>query len=276
MKNWSFCVLFVLFSLQFFNSKHAVAVFHGMGGSCSDTMMKEFIKIIKRHVKGPVKCIQLTPTPLDSIFFDFNLQAKTACDKISSDNNFDDQISIIGLSMGGIYARSVVEQCDKITGQIVNYISLSSPQLGLTTIPKEFGPDNPILSEFYRSMSKQDAREQLELKFEIFNVLINTLNNNYTGIINKTYKSNFSKLKRVLLIRNKEDQIVDEYTSWFGFKMKKKKIIPPTSLLYTSDLIGLKHLHKHRRISLKEWEGEHVDFTQDEIVRDIIPILKGY
>jgi len=72
---------------------------------------------------------------MSSIFRSIEKQAIGACDSIKANPNLKGNISVVGFSQGALLGRYIVESCD-FEGQVVNYISVGGPQMGVAKVPR--------------------------------------------------------------------------------------------------------------------------------------------
>ena len=90
-----------------------VVVLHGLNGDCPQ--IAGWVSRIEMEIgsQAVVKCIEIGDGKTTSIFERMDWQVKTVCHKIHNDPDFSGkEISIVGISQGGLIARSVVEQCE--------------------------------------------------------------------------------------------------------------------------------------------------------------------
>ena len=93
IKTILFSILF-LFALK---AKYPVAVFHGMGDSCSFSGMQSFSTYLSTKLQTYVECIEIGDGSIDSIAMKFSTQAEQACASIQNNSNFKGKtISVVG------------------------------------------------------------------------------------------------------------------------------------------------------------------------------------
>ena len=81
--------------------------------------------------RAVVKCIAIGDGNTTSIFERMPWQVSTMCHKIQNDPDFaGKEMSIIGISQGGLIARSVVEQCEGL--KIHTLFTYGSPHMGVS------------------------------------------------------------------------------------------------------------------------------------------------
>ena len=78
-----------------------------------------------------VKCIEIGDGETTSIFERMTWQADTVCRKLHADPDFSGkEFNLVGISQGGLIARTVVETCDNLT--IHTLFTFGSPHQGVT------------------------------------------------------------------------------------------------------------------------------------------------
>jgi palmitoyl-protein thioesterase len=136
-----------------------IVLMHGMGDTCcNDLSLGALSKIISENVEKKNKIISIkfgSGTTLSDFISGFYGDAfdlvNQACEQISEAMRDDMEISILGFSQGGVFARAVVETCAKIT--VKKLITFGSPHSGVWHIP---GCDKNAKSTFC-SLSQKAA-----------------------------------------------------------------------------------------------------------------------
>jgi palmitoyl-protein thioesterase len=92
-----------------------------------------------------VKCVEIGNGKTSSLFELIEAQVKTACRKLRNDPDFaGKKINIVGISQGGLIARSLVETCDL---DVETLFTFGGPHQGVsdTTIPiKQWWISTPL------------------------------------------------------------------------------------------------------------------------------------
>ena len=109
------------------------AIFHGMGDACRHRGMKNFTKELGDGTGAYSACVE-SAAGMTSIMENFEEQAKLACDAINKDEHFSGEFNVVGLSQGGLLARSIATQC-KMKGKVRNLLSIGGPNMGVDAIP---------------------------------------------------------------------------------------------------------------------------------------------
>lgn len=102
--------------------------------------------------------------------------------------------------------------------------------------------------------------------------------NNEKATKNPTYRDNFITLNNLVLVLFTEDTMIQPRISqWFGFYRdgQDKEVIPMQETdIYKEDWIGLRKLDQEKRIKFLECHGDHLKFTDQWFVDNIIPFLR--
>ena len=101
---------------------------------------------------------------------------------------------------------------------------------------------------------------------------------NQERTVNQTYKTNLQKIRNLVLVKFLRDTMVTPRESeHFGFYAVNdtSRIIPlRESALYQQDLLGLKAMDDQSRIKFLESDTDHLRFTDQWFIDNIIPFLK--
>lgn len=270
------------------NKTLPVAIFHGIGDACHFGPLKELVNYFIDKLKIQVKCIEIGNGFVSSWFMQFKKQSEQACDTIKNEEIFKDKFSVVGISQGSLIGRYIIQKCD-MQGQVVNYVSINGPQMGIGSLPKITCPVIcPLINRAVSKIIYDDYfqnnlgpagyykdRYSLE-EYVKYSSFLADLNNEKENK-NEKYKKRFSDLQKVLLIKNSDDTVITpKESSWFEFyDSKGEEIIPlKNSDFYVNDYLGLRFLSENNRLILLELEGDHVSITYDQIEKYVIPILK--
>lgn len=245
-------------------------IFHGVGDDCEN--FDSWITFFKIKYKYDiVKCIEYGAGN-SSVFGTLFNQGKTSCNLIKNDKELNGKdVDIWGLSMGGLIARYIIQDCD-FGGSVKKFISYGSPQSGVQLVPKcklgkckllnflakslvyksltqkIFAPSN-----FYRIIGKED-------KYKKYAKFLPTINNQIDHPKKDQYKKRFSSLDKLVLVEFSQDQVVQpSISSRFGYYDDKNQIIKMKDTdEYKNDLFGLKTLDEAKKIVEIESNGGHL------------------
>jgi len=101
---------------------------------------------------------------------------------------------------------------------------------------------------------------------------------NNENSVNEQYKARMQTLERFVLVKFLNDTFVQPPdSSWFAFyKPGQDKIVQPLreSDIYLQDRLGLQELDKQGKLHFLATPGEHLQFTLQWFIDNIVPFLK--
>jgi palmitoyl-protein thioesterase len=101
---------------------------------------------------------------------------------------------------------------------------------------------------------------------------------NQERTFNESYKTNLLKIRNLVLVEFLKDTMVYPHESeHFGFYAENdtSKIIPLRETpLYIKDLLGLQTMDQQSRIKFLQSDTDHLRFTDQWFIDNIIPFLK--
>ncbi|XP_046850024.1 lysosomal thioesterase PPT2-A-like [Xenia sp. Carnegie-2017] len=210
---------------------------------------------------------------------------KEALEKVMAESK--DGIHLIGYSQGGIMARAVIENSSN--HNVVNFISLSSPQMGqfgVTSYLSKFLPK--ISREFlYSLLYTQVFQDSLSLAnywndplhakeyLAGCNFLPFVNNNDKSKLADKELykiqKQNFEKIKNLIVIGGPQDGVITPWQSaLFGFYDVKLEVLPmKQQKAYLEDWFGLKTIDMRNAIHSYTFPNiSHVHWHHSKVVFD--------
>jgi palmitoyl-protein thioesterase len=286
MKIKFFLLLNLLILTSCNNIALPVAIFHGFGDACSNSGMQRITKYFSEKLNNTyTKCIETGGSEND-IITSFQTQAEKGCEAIKSDERFNGDFSVVGLSQGSLLARYIIQKCD-IKGKVKNYISIGGPQMGVAKFPHcssgiicrlinglvgkavyySFIQEHVGPAGYYKTHYDFDTY----LKFSSFLADLNNERNEK----NPEYKRRIMDLNRVLLIKFKHDtMIIPKETAHFEFYDKNDNVISlKDSDFYNQDYLGVKKLIEDNKVKFVELDGDHLRFSNPDIDNYMIPML---
>jgi len=217
-----------------------------------------------------------------------NKQVDYVCAKLKNDTNLAKGFNAIGFSQGGQFLRAYVERCNN--PPVYNLMSLGGQHQGIFGLPKCPGNDSrscevvrkllnlgaykpeiqPYLAQaeyWHDPLNEQEYAEKC--------VFLPDVNNEGVDGQNSTYKKNLMTLNNFVLVKFTNDTVVQpRETEWFGWYApgQDKYILDVKDTpLYKNDLIGLKYLMDNNRVEFIPCEGDHLQFTDQWFINNIIP-----
>jgi palmitoyl-protein thioesterase len=272
----------------FMYSTYPVLFVHGIGDACHFKGVQSHITFLKSKLETEVKCLEVGNGFISSWFMQFSRQAEELCRKIKSDTLFQNKFSIFAVSQGTLIARYIIQKCE-MPGQVMNYVSLNGPQMGIGSLPKITCPvicplindiiGNIIYKDYFQKNLGPAGYYKNKYNYEEFLKYSSFLAdlNNEKEIKSQEYKDKFTKLNKVLLIKNLGDTVITpKESSFFEFFDKQGESIVPlfNSTFYKEDWIGLRTLNENQKLFFLELQGEHVIVSDEDMEKYIIPFLK--
>ena len=101
---------------------------------------------------------------------------------------------------------------------------------------------------------------------------------NQERTFNPQYKENLLKIRNFIMVKFLNDSVVipreSEHFAFYAPNDTSRIITLQESALYQNDLLGLKILDQQSRLKFLESEGDHLRFTREWFIDNIIPLLK--
>jgi len=272
-----------------------VVLWHGMGDSCCNPLsLGTLVKLLKRQLPAPyVLSLRIGSNIIEDtsngFFMNANHQIDYACKVLNADKNLSQGYHAIGFSQGGQFFRAVAQRCP--TPPMLNLISIGGQHQGVFGFPRCPG-DNETICNYIRDLLRFGAYESFvqnhlvqaeywhdphkEAEYRKVSIFLADINQERT--FNEEYKTNLLKIRNLILVKFLRDTMVTPHESeHFGFYAENDttKIIPlHESLLYLNDTLGLKTMDEQSRIKFLESDTDHLQFTDQWFIDNIIPYLK--
>lgn len=264
-----------------------LAIFHGLGDDCKFPGMHSFVKHFNETLGVYTKCIEVGNGSEDSWLESMSKQAAQACAEIKADPHLANGYNVLGLSQGGLLARSVVEQCDV---KVYKMSTMGGPHMGVAKVPEclngwfcntvNFFVDLGVYSSVAQSNVGPAGYFKDQYTYKLYleksNFLANL--NNEKSAKNSTYKANFGALEGVQLIKFTKDTVVDPQESeWFGYFANDSNNVTTLNQtqLYQEDFIGLKGLYDSGKVQFVAIDAQHLQMTTAEIDQYIVPFFQN-
>ncbi|XP_060816697.1 palmitoyl-protein thioesterase 1-like isoform X3 [Bombus pascuorum] len=268
-----------------------VVLWHGMGDSCCFSFSLGGIKkLIENRIPNIyVYSIRLGNNEIEDVensyFGNINEQIQEVCQQLSKNERLKNGYNAIGFSQGAQFLRAVIQRCPN--PPVKNFISLGGQHQGVFGLPN-CGTLKPKICNYITRMIKYGAYLQTvqgkfiqatywhdpyqEEEYKKKSMFMADINNE--RYINETYKENLQRLRTMVLVKFTNDTIVKPTeTELFGFYKPGQGSLIQTleqSDLYRKDRLGLKMLHDSGRIHFLNVHGNHLQFTEDWFVDNII------
>jgi len=196
---------------------------------------------------------------------------------VQSDSKLSRGFNAVGYSQGNLIIRGYVERYND--PPVLNFISMHGPLAGIggfpgcsidTSLCRAFSEllDDFAYKPFVQNNLAQANYFRDPLKIPQYlegDRFLADINNEVT--LSATYKSNWSSLKSVCLVKATADTVViPNESEWLGFFEDGSfdRIWEFTETpWYLQDSFGLRSLHSSGRVSFNTTDGDHLDFDTD-------------
>ncbi|XP_052776082.1 palmitoyl-protein thioesterase 1-like isoform X2 [Mya arenaria] len=280
---------FLCFVVYASNGPVPVVIWHGMGDSCCNPLsMGSIKKLIEKQVTGAyVRSLEIGSSieedTLNGFFMNVNDQITMVCSKLAADPKLQDGYNAVGFSQGGQFLRAVAQRCP--SPPMLNLISVGGQHQGVFGLPHCASSTicelvRKLLNEGVYVPEIQDKLVQAEYWHDPLNeqeyaeksVFLADINQERS--VNATYKSNLLKLKNLVLVKFLQDtMVIPKESEWFGYYnpgQDKKLYTMFESPLYIHDKLGLKTLNDTGRITFLSSDTDHLQFTEQWFIDNIV------
>jgi len=218
-------------------------------------------------------------------------QVEYVCEALAADPNLQDGFNAVGFSQGGQFLRAYIERCN--SPPVYNLITMGSQHQGVADIPECTAVNETICSyvedilEFgaYTSIAQdivvqaQYFKDPLDIPtyLETSGFLADI--NNERPQKNSTYKENLSSLNQFVMFQFTEDTVVvpreSEYFGYYADGSTSHLLTLQEMDIYIEDWIGLKALDESNKLQFLPCPGNHMQFTLDWFIANVIPFLNN-
>lgn len=258
-----------------------VVIWHGLGDNYNSSGIHKVHEILDSMYPGIyVHSIRLDENPSSdeqkSFFGDANRQIDEVCKQLRNITELLKGFDSIGFSQGGVFLRGLIERCPL---EVNNFITFGSPHLGVLELPLCKDRFDWLCKQRNALLKKQVWRDSVQKRvvpaqyfrdpahldqyLEHSNYLADI--NNERAERNATYKKNFSKLNKLVLVSFTEDTtlVPKESSQFYDFDPEQKRSIPFLyTELYKNDYIGLKALYKKNSVDFLSIKAEHMHIDE--------------
>ena len=260
---------------------------HGMGDSCFNPGMKQISDVVGKTLGTYAVCIptgtRLTDTT-NSFFKTMNWNVDEFAKNIRKDAQLKDGFNCVGFSQGNSLCRGYIQKYNDPPVQ--NFLSVHGTVSGVAGFPHcdpsgLLGPVCDAISKLCGDLAYTSLTQSLLFQADYFRdpnrVSTDAYKtyselaqwNNEGNTVNATYKANFVAVKQYIMIKAKKDTMVfpNEGEHWGHFKDGSLKEVLPMkeTKWYTDDLFGLKTVDEAGKIQFDTTEGDHLQFTQEQL-----------
>jgi len=269
-----------------------VVLWHGMGDSAAGMVGIE--KILKREISGVyVHRIMIGRNLIEDVesgfFRDTNRQISEVCEMMAADPELQDGYNAIGFSQGGQFLRAVAQRCPN--PPMKNLVTFGGQHQGVFGFPNcpgemiffcdivrdllnygayvDFVQDFLVQAQYWHDPLHFDTYiEKSKFLAEI---------NNEKPDKNSSYAENLAALENFVMVKHTKDTMVEPLESehFEFYKPGQSDVILPLreSPIYVEDRIGLKALDEAGKLHFLDVEGEHLHFTEQWFIDEIINVF---
>jgi len=260
---------------------------HGMGDSCFNRGMKSITQGIAAKTGTYAVCIPTGGNVLSDTINGFLKTMDNSIDywaeKIRADPQLANGFNCIGFSQGNSQCRGYIQKYND--PPVSNFISVHGTVMGVQAFPQCFTQEkklgllcrtfaevlgdlayNPLVqnvlyqANYYREQHKVGGKAYLK------NSAIAQWNNENPDNVNQTYKDNFVKVRYAMVKAAKDSMVYPNQGEQWG-DIEDGVITEYTgTAMYEQDLFGLKTVDQAGNIFLEETSGDHLQFTNDELL----------
>jgi len=269
-----------------------VVLWHGMGDSAAgmkgiETILKENIPEVYVHrimIGG-----NLVVDVESGFFRDTNRQISEVCEMLAADLELKDGYNAIGFSQGGQFLRAVAQRCPNPAMR--NLITFGGQHQGVFGFPNcpgeivffcdivrdllnygayvDFVQDFLVQAQYWHDPLHRDTYvEKSKFLAEI---------NNEKPDKNASYSENLAALENFVMVKHSQDTMVEprESEHFEFYTPGQSDVILPLreSPIYVEDWIGLKALDEAGKLHFLDVEGDHLQFTHQWFVDEIINVF---
>jgi palmitoyl-protein thioesterase len=261
---------------------------HGMGDSCFNRGMDSLTKESGEYLGVYSVCIPTGSSRIEDTLNGFFMSMDESVDvfaaKVRSDPKLAGGFNCVGLSQGNNICRGYIQKYN--SPQVNTHLSVHGPIVGVSSLPSCL-PDSPkvgticqsvddLLGKFAYNTKVQDFLFQAGYFREIN--FVNSLTykkysemaqwNNEGITKDPTINTNFAKTNKFAMIKaNGDTVVVPREGEWFGqYSADFTTVLTMKETdWYKSDLFGLRTADEAGKIYFNSTEGNHLDFTDEQM-----------
>lgn len=270
-------------------TEYPLAFMHGMGDSCYNRGMKQITKESGEHLGVYSVCIptgngEISDTT-NGFFMTMNDNVDEWAKRVKADISLSKGFHAVGFSQGNSVIRGYIQKYND--PPVKTFISVHGTVNGVAGFPNcdpqgLLGPVCKLLAEFLGDLAYAEFVQNMLFQADYFrdpkrytddayltNSEIAQWNNENPKTVNNTFGENFSSLKAIALIKALKDTMVfPNEAEWFGqFAADSLKTIEKMEDTdnYKQNRFGLKDLHEANKMTFNTTEGNHLEFTAEQL-----------
>ncbi|KAJ0003631.1 hypothetical protein NQD34_008729 [Periophthalmus magnuspinnatus] len=294
------------------NETTPLVIWHGMGDSCCNPLsMGAIKKMIEEQIPGIyVLSLMIGKNVIEDtengFFMEVNEQVAMVCEKLVQDPKLQGGYNAMGFSQGAQFLRAVAQRCPN--PPMKTLISVGGQHQGVYGFPRCPGETSKICDYIREALNTGAYNDWIQKHLVQAEYWHDPLNDdlykkhslfladiNQERGVNETYKKNLQMLEKFVMVKFLQDSVVDPVdTEWFGFLktgQAKETETLQESVLYKEasltqkcysfkikclhDRLGLAAMDKAGKLVFLKTEGDHLQFTREWFVDNLIPFLRS-
>lgn len=261
---------------------------HGMGDSCFNRGMESITQESGDYMGVYSTCIPTgddrVSDTINGFLMSMDKNVDVFAEKVRADPHLANGFNCIGLSQGNNICRGYIQRYN--SPLVSTHLSVHGPITGVASLPSCDPSSEKIgslckdladlLSKAAYNQKMQDLLFQADYfrdvnfvntsEYKIYSEMANW--NNEGTSVDLTIKENFGKTKKFAMIRAMGDTVVyPNIGEWWGaYDEDFTTILSMTETTwYKNDLFGLKTADQAGRILFNSTEGNHLEFTTEQL-----------
>lgn len=262
-------------------------VAHGMGDSCFNPGMKSITQQVAASLGTYATCVPtgnaLTDTT-NGFLMTMERNVDLFAHNIRQDPRLNAGFNCVGFSQGNLLCRGYIHKYNN--PPVRNFLSVHGTVSGVAGFPRcdpsgLLGPVCKPLEELVGDIAYTSATQALLFQIDYFRDPMRVATDAYKTFsqlaqwnnegmhVNETFKANFVKVERFIMVKAEKDTMVypNEGEHWGHFADGSlSKVLPMRETSwYKLDLFGLKTVDLAGKILFNTTAGDHLDFTREEL-----------
>jgi len=231
---------------------------------------------------------RLTDTT-NGFFMTMNENVDVFANKIKADSKLQGGFNCVGFSQGNSLCRGYIQKYNGVNGYplVSNFLSVHGTVSGVAGFPNcdpdgLLGPVCKQISHLCGDLAYSELTQKLLFQVDYFRDPMRVTTDAYKqhsqiaewngeGVaVNATYKKNFIKVKKFIMIKAEKDTMVypNEGEWWGHFADGDLSTVLPMKQTkwYKDDMFGLKTVDEAGKLFFNSTAGNHLQFSREELV----------
>lgn len=196
------------------------------------------------------------------------------------------KINIVGISQGGLIARSIVEQCEGL--DVHTLFTYGGPHQGVSDIPENLGKwySKPLnwaagyVSQYLIAQNWVAPADYYRTWWNLDRYFENSIflpydNNEKESAEQSEQKARILSLTNFGMFKWQDDRtVIPKESEWFGYYNKFHQVVPfKKTDDYKNDYLGLRTLDEAGNLFFYSGSGDHMYLIPDYINNFLIPLI---